>query len=284
VDALVAGADVVVHLAFVVLGSRAESARVNVAGCRTVFESTVAATRPRRLVYTSSVAAYGYHADTPVPITEAVAARGSHEHYYSAQKAECERVLAEVSAGTQLEVYVLRPCIVAGPRATLIVRSLPWRRAAAAVPAWAGAPLSAARRSSVLGGAWRALPGHQFLRPVLADPGVTLQLVHHDDVASAVLAAALGAGPPGAYNLAGPGTVTSADYAWAVGALPVPVPHAAIGLGSRLLAAAPFVPAWAQWLHTLRVPMLMDTTKAREHLGWTPRYTAAQTLAATVAA
>ena len=47
-----AGADVVVHLAFVVFGSHAQSARVNVAGCRTVFEATVAATRPRRLVYT----------------------------------------------------------------------------------------------------------------------------------------------------------------------------------------------------------------------------------------
>ena len=30
--------------------------------------------------------------------------------------------------------------------------------------------------------------------------------------------------------------------------------------------------------------MLMDTTKAHELLGWTPRFTAAQTLAATVAA
>jgi nucleoside-diphosphate-sugar epimerase len=29
--------------------------------------------------------------------------------------------------------------------------------------------------------------------------------------------------------------------------------------------------------------MLMDTTKAQELLGWTPQYTAAETLAATVA-
>ena len=94
VDALVAEADVVVHLAFVVLGSHADSARINVAGCRTVFEATVAAGRPRRLVYTSSLAAYGYHRDTPLPITETTPARGSREHYYSAQKAECERLLA----------------------------------------------------------------------------------------------------------------------------------------------------------------------------------------------
>jgi nucleoside-diphosphate-sugar epimerase len=266
VDGLVDAADVVVHLAFVVLGSHADSARVNVAGSRTVFEATVAAGRPRRLVYTSSVAAYGYHPDTPSPITEEVPVRGSPEHYYSAQKADCERVLAQVTGGSPLQVYVLRPCIVAGPKATLIVRTLPWRRSPA-----------------TLERAWRALPGHHLLRPILPDPGISLQLVHHDDVADAVLAAVLGNGPPGAYNLAGPGTVTSADYARAVGALPVPVPHGTVVLGSRLLAAAPLVPAWAEWLHALRTPMIMDTAKARDLLGWTPAHTAAETLAAIVA-
>ena len=76
VDALVFEADVVVHLAFIIMGSRQDSARINLAGTRNVFEATVEAPRPRRLVYTSSVAAYGYHADTPVPITEAVPTRG----------------------------------------------------------------------------------------------------------------------------------------------------------------------------------------------------------------
>ena len=87
VEDLVADADVVIHLAFIIMGSREESARVNLAGSRNVFEATVAAERPRRLVYTSSVAAYGYHADNPVPLTEDVPPRGSPEHYYSEQKA-----------------------------------------------------------------------------------------------------------------------------------------------------------------------------------------------------
>ena len=274
VDALVADADVVVHLAFVVFGSHSQSARVNVAGCRNVFEATVAAAGPRRLVYTSSVAAYGYHRDTPVPIVETVALRGSTEHSYSAQKAQCEHLLAEVTAGTDLGVYVLRPCIVAGPQATQIVRLLPWRLAAARLEG----PLPIG-----LGRVWRAVPGSRVVRPVLPDPGVTLQLVHHDDVAAAIVAAVLGAGPPGAYNLAGQGTVTLGDYARAVGAQPVPVPHAVVSLGSRLLAVSPYAPAWAEWLHTLRVPMLMDTTKAQELLGWTPQHTAAETLAATAA-
>ena len=112
---LVADADVVIHLAFIIMGSREESARVNLAGTRNVFEATVAAQRPRRLVYTSSVAAYGYHSDNPVPITEDVPPRGSPEHYYSEQKAPCEAALDDIVGGSSLEVYVLRPCIVAGP-------------------------------------------------------------------------------------------------------------------------------------------------------------------------
>ena len=278
VDGLVAEADVVVHLAFVVFGSHAHSAQVNLEGCRAVFEATVAAGRPRRLVFTSSVAAYGYHPDTPVPIVEATPTRGSAEHYYSAQKAAAERLLAEVTVGTDLDVRVLRPCIVTGPQATQIVRLLPWHLAADRLGD------RASGLASLVGGLVRQVPGAGILRPVLPDPGVTLQLVHHDDVADAVVASVLGAGPPGAYNLAGDGTITFGDYVRAVGAVPVPVPHRALSLSSRVLAAVRVAPAWAEWLHTLRVPMLMDTTRAREQLGWNPRYSAAETLAQTVAA
>src|SRR5262245_15877886 len=171
VDALVDDADVVIHLAFIIMGSREESARINLAGTRNVFEATVAACRPRRLVYTSSVAAYGYHSDNPVPITEDVPPRGSPEHYYSEQKAACEEVLAEVTSGSSLEVFILRPCIVAGPGATALADAMPWNQLPAPVRAIAG-----------------ALPA---LKPVVPDPGVPVQLVHHDDVASAIALAAV---------------------------------------------------------------------------------------------
>ena len=52
-QALVADADVVVHLAFIIMGSREESAHINLEGTRNVFEATVRAARPKRLVYTS---------------------------------------------------------------------------------------------------------------------------------------------------------------------------------------------------------------------------------------
>jgi nucleoside-diphosphate-sugar epimerase len=261
----VAEADVVVHLAYLIVGSREESQRINLAGTRNVVEATVSADRPRRLVYTSSLAAYGYHADNPVPLTEDVPARGSPEHYYSAQKAACEALLRETTAGAELQVYVLRPCIVAGPEATLLVRSLPWRRAAERLP-------EVARR--MLG----RVPG----LPVLPDPGVRFQLVHHDDVATAVCLAVIGAGSPGAYNLAGDGEVTASEFARALGGYAIPVPGGLVGLTSKLVERLPFLPAELEWVHAARHPMLMDTTKARRQLGWAPARTAHETLAAMV--
>ena len=268
VDRLVADADVVVHLAYVIMGSREESRRINLEGTRNVFEATVAAPRARRLVYTSSVAAYGYHSDNPTPITEDVAPRGSSEHYYSEQKAECEALLVEVTGATDLEVYVLRPCIVAGPKATALADSMPWRQAGDKLP-------------DVLRKALGSVP---VLKPVLPDPGVPVQLVHHDDVAQAIALAATGAGTPGAYNLAADGTVSISDIARALDAIPVPVPHASAVVLSSALALLPRIPSAAEWLHAMRTSVVMDTTRAKRDLGWQPQHDAKDTLRTMAAA
>ena len=114
------GADVVVHLAFVIVAGYGKSCEVNLTGSRNVFEAAVAA-KARRLVYTSSVAAYGFDANLPALLTEDVEALGTERHPYSAQKAEVEAELTEALAGSDTEAYVFRPCIVAGPDARLLV-------------------------------------------------------------------------------------------------------------------------------------------------------------------
>lgn len=264
VEELTAAADVVIHLAFVIMGSRDASRRINLAGTRNVFEATVSASRPKRLVYTSSVAAYGYHADNPLPLTEDVPPRGSSEHYYSEQKAECEDLLAEATEGSDLEVYLLRPCIVAGPRATALADSMPWKQLGSLLP-------------NVVVKAARAVPG---LRPVLPDPGTPLQLVHHDDVANAIALATTTTAPPGAYNLAGDGEISLTDVAHALGAHAVRIPSSVANAAADVLAKLPKVPAVAEWVHGVRTSVVMDTAKAKRDLGWVPKYSSAETLAA----
>ena len=260
VDALVAQADVVIHLAFPTIGSRDESTDVNLQGARNVFEAAVAARRPRRLVYTSSVAAYGYHSDNPLPLTEDVPTRGSDEHYYSEQRAACEAALADITKDSSLGVFVLRPCIVAGPQAPALANAVQWKRLPGAVRAVA-----------------KAVPA---LKPVVPDPGFPLQLVHHDDVAMAIALAAAAPVPPGAYNIAGTGEVSIADVAKALGGRPVRVPPTAASAASAAISRLPVAPSAVEWLHVARTSVVMDTRKAQRHLGWRPTHSSAETLAA----
>jgi nucleoside-diphosphate-sugar epimerase len=261
VDALVKGADVVVHLAFIIIGGIDEGREVNLTGSRNVFEAAVAA-NAKRLVYASSVAAYGFHKDNPQPLREDVPARGTDAHYYSAQKAEVEQLLGGIVGGTGTGAYVFRPCIVAGPDAPALIDNLPYTQISDKLP----------------GPVLRLLEGLPILKPVLPDPGISFQLVHHDDVADAFKAAVLGKGQPGIYNLAGPGELTVKQLADELGWYSIPVPELAVEAASELTARLTFLPAQAQWISAFREPVLMDATKARQVLRWRPKHSALDTL------
>jgi nucleoside-diphosphate-sugar epimerase len=261
VDEFVHGADVVVHLAFLIVGGLSDTKRVNLEGSRNVFEATVQS-RARRLVYASSVAAYGFHEDNPSLLTEDVPPRGTERHYYSAQKAALEEVLRAAVDESQTAAYVFRPCIVAGADALALLENIPYVKLSDRMPAQAV----------------RILELLPVLKPVLPDAGVRFQLVHHDDVASALRAAVLGRGRPGVYNLAGPGELTMSDLAAALGWYSIPIPELAVDATAELLARLPFVPAEAQWIESVRAPVLMDTSKARRELRWRPRHDAQETL------
>ena len=265
VDALVDGADVVVHLAFIIIGDPDEAQRINTEGSRNVFDATIGA-GAKRLVYTSSVAAYGFHADNPQPLTEEVPPRGSEDFYYSAHKAELERVLDDAIAGSGTEAYVFRPCIVAGAGALTLIETT-----VRLLPIYGQLRL-----------ARRALEQIPFLGPVLPDPGAEFQLVHTLDVASALRAAVEGAGPPGRYNLAGPGSMSIARMARACGWWSVPVPGAAVAALSEVANRIPGLPPEVEWLNAFRAPTMMDTRKARDELGWTPEWDAEATMRETV--
>jgi nucleoside-diphosphate-sugar epimerase len=263
--ALFDGADVAVHLAFAIFGSREETRTINLQGTRNVFETAIKA-GVKRLVYASSVAAYGFHPENPQPLGEDVPARGSESFYYSAQKAELEALLDELLPGSGVEAYVFRPCIVAGPRATMLIE-----QTVEAVRA--GDPLPLLRRSA------ERLP---LVSPVLPDPGVPIQLVHHDDVARAMAAAICGDGPVGAYNLAGEGEIGVRDVARALGWHWVPVPRPAVNLGTAAARHLTFASPKLEWATALDTAVLMDASKARRDLGWKPRWNADETLSQTV--
>jgi nucleoside-diphosphate-sugar epimerase len=254
------GADVVVHLAFMVTGAASGEAirSINVEGTLNAFRAAATA-GARRFVYSSSVAAYGFHRDNPIGMTEDWPVRPATRLFYAREKAELERLLrAEATArrgGPAL--YLLRPSIVLGPHAVGAKNLLP-------------EPLAALARTL-------AIRAGRLPVPVLV-PALPLQLVHEGDVGRALLQCVVAAGPPGAYNIAADGILTAADVVRELGMLPLPVPAGPAQFAARGIAALPLLPPVVQWVEAASHPAIMDTSRAKKELGWVPRFTAFEVL------
>jgi nucleoside-diphosphate-sugar epimerase len=259
------GADVVVHLAYDITGTtnRGSVGTANTDGVRAAFRAAVAA-GARRFVYASSLAAYGFSPDLPIGIPESHPLGVDDRFFYAREKARSEQLLAQESAHhPEVEVHVLRPCGVVGPN--LVGGKLP-------LPG----PLSAL--GQVLGTVARQ---YTRLGLPLAVPAFPLQLVHHDDVGVALHRSALGDGPAGAYNIAGDGVVTLAELARETGARVLELPEEVAEVPSRAVMSLP-LPLPLQWTAATTYPLIMDTTRAKEVLGWRPRFTGLGAWRATV--
>ena len=255
-----AGADVVVHLAFLIVGGKREETRaVNVEGTLNAFRAAAAA-GARRFVYASSVAAYGFHRDNPVGMTEEWPTRPADRLFYAQEKAELEQLLHVEAAGHPgTALYLVRPPIVLGPHALGAKANVP-------------APLMALGRL-LLGEAGR-LP----LRLPALVPNLPVQFIHEEDVGRALLQCVVAAGPPGAYNIAADEPLSTVDIARELGLVPVALPGSPAHAAARAVSRLPFLPSVAEWVEAASHPAVMDTSRARNHLGWEPRWTALEAL------
>ena len=259
------GADVVVHLAFMITGaaSRETIRQINVDGTLNALRAAAAA-GARRFVYASSVAAYGFHRDNPVGMSETWPARPAAHLFYAQEKAEIERLLAKQAPRYRgLGLYLLRPPIVLGPDAV----------GAKAVGLGALAPLL--RR---VGGLVGRVP-----LPVVTPP-VPIQFIHEQDVGQAFLLCIVGAGPPGIYNITGDGVLSGAQVLREFGLTPIPAPAGLLRVAARGVAALPFAPAFAGWAESISHPAIIDASKAKKELGWRPRYSSLEALRDTLKA
>jgi nucleoside-diphosphate-sugar epimerase len=262
------GTDVVVHLAFMITGtaSRETIREINVQGTLNAFDAAAAA-GAARFVYASSVAAYGFHPDNPIGMTEDWPVRPATRLFYAQEKAELERLLREqADAHTEVALYVLRPPIVLGPHAVGAKSALP-------------EPLAGLAQQALDFASRLPLPV-----PVPV-PDLPMQLIHEDDVGQALLKCVVADGPPGAYNIAGDGIVTAADVVRELGFTPLTVPADIAHGAARAAAQIPlpaFAPPAAEWIEAASHPAIMDTSKATQELGWRPRFTGIEALRATL--
>ena len=257
------GADVVVHLAFMITGAASLETieQINVEGTLNAFRAA-AAVGARRFVYASSVAAYGFHGDNPVGMTEDWPARPAAHLFYAQEKAQIERLLEQEATGRfGLGVFVLRPPIVLGPDAVGAKNVIP-------------GPLAPLVR--LLGGVAGRIPV-----PVVTPP-VSVQFIHEDDVGQALLLCIVGAGAPGVYNITGDGVLSGAEVLRELGLTPIPAPAWLLRAAARGVAGLPFAPPFAGWAEAFSHPAIMDASKAKHELGWRPRYSSLEALRETL--
>jgi len=252
-----AGADAVIHLAWLIQPSRdgAQLERANVDGSRRVFEAA-ADSGVGTLVHASSIGVYS-PGPKDRPVDESWPRDGIPSSFYSRHKAQAERDLDVVEAAAPgMRVVRLRPALIFQREAGPEIRRL-----------FAG-PLLPAR----------------LLRPELIPllplpPRMVVQCVHAEDVAEAYRLAALEPDARGAYNVATEPVLDHATLGRFFGARVVTVPSKPLRALADLTWRAHLQPTPPGWLDMgLAVPV-MDTTRAREQLGWSPRHDATDTLA-----
>ena len=253
---LFAGADAVVHLAWLIQPSRDKDVlrRTNVEGSSRVFRAVAEAGVPS-IVYASSIGGYSPGPADGRRVDESWPRDGVAGAWYSQHKAEVERRLdawerehPDVRVVRLRYAYAMKRASGAGQRRLFLGPFLP-------------RPL--------------LKPGRVPFVPAV--PGLRVQIVHSDDVGEAYRLA-LVSDARGAFNLAAEPPLDPDEVARTLRTRTVPVPARALrGLtGAAWLAR--LQPTSPDWVDLALATPLLDTMRARTELGWAPRHTAQETL------
>jgi len=244
------GIDVVVHLAAIVNPGRDHELeyRVDVDGSRNVLDACLAA-GVRRIVVSSSGAAYGYHPDNPEWLREGDPVRGNDEFAYSRHKRLVEEMLAEArESHPELEQVVFRIGTILGPTVHNQITAL-----------WDGPAILAIAGSD--------------------SPFVFMWV---DDVAAAMARAATD-GPAGIYNVAGDGRVTIRQLAARLGKPRITIPAGLLALGLRVGRALRLTVHGPEQVGFLRYRPVLANDALTQDFGFTPSMTSAEAFEAYLA-
>lgn len=232
--------DVVVHLAAIVNPGRDHDLeyRVDVDGSRHVLEACVAA-GVRRIVVSSSGAAYGYHPDNPEWLRESDPVRGNDEFAYSKHKRLVEQMLAAYrQTDRELEQVIFRIGTILGPTVQNQITAL-----------WDGSRVLAVRGSD--------------------SPFV---FVWVDDVAAAMARAATD-GPAGTYNVAGDGRLTVQEIAKRLGKPVLTIPASLLAFALRVGRALRLTVHGPEQVRFLRYRPVLANDALKRDFGYTPALT-----------
>jgi UDP-glucose 4-epimerase len=234
--------DLVVHLAAVVTPGRKPNRtleyEVDVLGTQNVLNACLAA-GVHKIIYTSSGAAYGYHADNPEWLDESHALRGNPEFAYSDHKRLVEEMLARWrTEHPELLQLVLRPGTILGARANNQITALFDGRC-------------------VLG---------------LSGAGSPFVFIWDQDVVGAIMRG-IHAGGTGIFNMAGDGTLTLREIAAILRKPHVTLPASVVTAALGLLKKLGLTQYGPEQVNFLRYRPVLSNRRLKEEFGYVPRKT-----------
>lgn len=249
------GADVVVHLAWLIQPSHQPDImrRVNLIGTERLLDAVARAGVPS-LVYASSIGAYspGPKHD---PVDESWPTDGIITSSYSRHKAMTERMLDSFEAEhPDRRVVRLRPGLTFK------------HEAASGIARLFLGPLVPTR-----------LLRPKYLPLIPRTDRLVLQVVHSYDIGAAYHLAIMG-DARGPFNVAADPILDARAIARTIGARTIPVPEGLVRGAAAMTWRLGLQPTPPGWVDLAFQSPTMDTTRAREVLGWEPRYTAEESL------
>jgi UDP-glucose 4-epimerase len=250
------GADAVVLLAWLIQPSRdlTKQWMINVEGSTRVARAASEAGVPS-LLYASSIGAY-----SPGPkdsrVDESWPTGGVPTSYYGRHKAEVERRLDRFEReAPEVRVVRMRPGLVFKKEAAEGIRRL-----------FAGPLFPSALADPAL---INLVPDIETQRS---------QVVHAYDVGEAFRLAIVNGDAAGAFNLATEPVLDAGEIGRILNARTVPVSARLARASADLSWRLRLQPVSPGWLDLAREVPIMDTNKARTELGWTPQFSADETL------
>src|SRR5215211_4979782 len=250
------GADAVVLLAWIIQPSRdlTKQWMVNVEGSTRVAGAAKEAGVPS-LLYASSVGAY-----SPGPkdrrVDESWPTGGTPTSYYARHKAEVERRLDRFEREVpDIRVVRMRPGLVFKKEAAEGIRRL-----------FAGPFLPS------------PLVRTDLINAIPNIPNLRSQIIHSYDMGEAFRLAIVDEEARGAFNLAAEPVLDPEELGRILDARPVPVSARVARASARLSWQLRLQPAPEGWLDMAMSVPVMDTSRARRELGWTPERSADEAL------
>ncbi|MFO8048358.1 MAG: NAD-dependent epimerase/dehydratase family protein [Desulfosudaceae bacterium] len=237
---VIAGADALYHLAFVVgeIQDKRKTRDININGSKNVFQACLD-NHVKKVIYASSTTVYGSHRDNPLGFTEDSPLAGNEDSYYNTSKVEVENFVTAFFAGhPEVTLTVLRTGLLIGPKIDNMFSRL-WSMKITALPSG-------------------NISHNQFIHEV--DLGQALYLAWQQDL-------------PGVYNVTADDAVPTRWCFKQSRARVIYLPAPLLKLIADIAFKLRLFPAGGGWVSVSRYTIFCHSDKFKAASGWLPRYT-----------